>query len=423
LLALLVWNLAVYALLVAHAVQRRAASHARRRALAAGQGAGVATRLGAWGGAPGGPADLSSWLARALNRMGRALPEGPAHTDARARAEALALRARFLSMWAAVGRPLYQARWTAVVHLAAALFTLAALGSWYARGLVFEYRASWQSTFLSAVSVHHLLAVVLGPASAVSGIALPSVDDLARLRATGPTIANPAGAGPAGENAARWIHLWALTLVAGVVVPRLALAVFAAGQARRLARALPVPLGDAYFQQLLRVLGGPATPVRVLPYSYHLSAAARAGLQTALEARFGAVELALSAALPLGAEDDLAPWLQAAASPAPPMGARQGEPAPVHVALFALTATPEREAQGAFVKALGAAVGGGLQVWVDESGFRQRFTGVPGELRRTQRRQAWQAMLDDVGAAVHFCDLGAGSAAEAMDAAPTQVPR
>jgi hypothetical protein len=436
LLALLVWNLVVYGLLVWHAVHRWATRHGRMLSSAsAGASAGESLDPRSGAARSGAPSDagldtawISGWSARWYARLVPA-----AHRTGRARADVLALRTRFLAGWAAVSRPLYQARWTAVLHGAAALFTLAALGSWYARGLVFEYRASWQSTFLSPPAVHHLLAVVLGPASAVSGIGLPTVDDLVRLRGPALMGATAAGASPAGENAARWIHLWALTLTAVVVLPRLLLAGFAAGRARRLARRLPVPLGDAYFQHLLRALGGAATPVQVLPYSYHLSPAARAGLQPALEARFGAVELALSEPLPLGAEDDLAPWLHTAGTGAAAMGTPKDAPkdlpkvtpASVHVALFALTATPEREAQGAFAKALNAAVGGGLQVWVDESGFRQRFTGAQGELRRAQRRQAWQAVLDDVGMAVHFCDLsiGAGAAADAQSAGPAQVPR
>jgi hypothetical protein len=60
----------------------------------------------------------------------------------------------------------------------------------YVRGLAFEYRATWESTFLDATTVHWLLAGLLAPGSMLTGIATPGAAHLESIRA------------PASENAA-----------------------------------------------------------------------------------------------------------------------------------------------------------------------------------------------------------------------------
>jgi hypothetical protein len=347
LLALLVWNLVVYVVIVVSALRRH------RPAVAAGP--------------------LRRLLLHGAERLA-AFTTSPSRNSAPA-------FARFLLDWATLSRSLQGARLAAVLHAAAAVLALGALLSLYVRGLAFEYRAGWESTFLTPGSVHGLVAFVLGPASRWSGIALPGVDQIAALR----------GPGGTGENAARWIHLYAITLSAFVVLPRLALAAVAAWRARRLSRDFMLPLDGAYARRVLRAHGA-ALAVRVLPYSYHLSDDARPALREALETMFDqGVDPTLAEPVPQGSEEDLAAWW-----PTPP---------PVAVAaLFALTATPERETHGAFLRALAQAVPDAerLRVLVDESGFRRRFADPR---RLAQRRDAWRRMLHDQGHEALFVDL------------------
>ncbi|HEX6705308.1 MAG TPA: DUF2868 domain-containing protein, partial [Albitalea sp.] len=350
---LLAWNLLVYALVAASAARR---PKAPRR------------------GAP-----VAEGLARLADRL--AVLRGPqtAGLDA--------VRLRFGTDWTAVAHPLHAARAAATLHAAAAAFVLGALVSLYLRGLVFEYRAGWDSTFLAADQVHALLGAVLGPAALLSGLPLPDVDALARMRFS-------AGG---GENAATWIHLFAITLGGLVLLPRTLLSLQAARRAHALAAALPLPDDDPYLQRLLRARCERAVPVRVLPYSYHLDRGLLPGLQLALERRFGApVAMELADPVALGGEDELP------ASPPSPA---------VPVALFALTATPEEENHGAFVQALaqGAAGRQGLVVMVDESGFSRHFAGAEGQARALQRRGAWQRMLQDLGHTPVFVNLAAES--------------
>ena len=271
LLALLVWNIVVYVILALRRLIWRAPS----------QDGPVRRALGAL-------------LERGHRMAGAAVsPVGAA------------LLVRFARAWASRSHDLSMARVAATMHAAAAALVVGALCSLYLRGLALEYRAGWESTFLDAASVHALLTGVLGTAAHLSGIALPDVAQLAALRI---------GAGP-GENAARWIHLYAITLALVVILPRAVLALIAAARARRLAQQFPLPLDDDYFARLHRTWSGSPLAVQVLPYSYHLSAAQQAALRTAVQSHLGpTVDLTLLDTAPLGAEDDLARWI----GPAPP---------------------------------------------------------------------------------------------------------
>ena len=336
-LLLLVWNLVVFALLL----------------VAPGKG-------------------LSAWLARRIEAA-RMHFSGPA-----AAAPLTAARARFAAEWALATRGVQQPRVAAALHMAAALLALAVVVSMYVVGLAFDYRAGWDSTWLDAEAVQRLLATLLAPASWVSGIALPDAVELARLRFA---------EGSSGERAGRWIHLYAITLALFVIAPRLALAAWAAWRARQAATGLSLPLDEPYFRALLRDGPQRPRPVTVLPYSYTLGTAQQAGLAQALAAAIGpGAQPRLVPTLPLGAEDDLKRHLPSSLTPDV-------------AALFAASATPERETHGAFVRALAAALprGSQLAVLVDESGLRQHAgRAADTELRLTQRRAAWQRLLHDL---------------------------
>ncbi len=360
---LLAWNLAVYAALCIAALQRTESGAAR-----------------------GSPHRTAHWFMAVAERLAALVMRPRGGHD---RAGVAAVHAHFLVQWTVATRTLQQRRARALLHAAAALLTLGVVSSMYLRGLVFDYRAGWDSTFLDAAQVHALLAAVLGPASELSGIGLPDVPSLARLR----------WAESGGEGAARWIHLYALTLIGAVAVPRLLLTAWAALRARQAAQRLVLALDDPYFVRLQHAALAMPRPVTVLPYSYRLGAPQQAGLAAALADALGpGVQLRLAETLPLGAEDALP----------------QGLPtdlADTVVALFALTATPEREAHGAFLRALARLLPArcSLHVVVDESGFRLRFAAtVGGPARLLQRREAWQRLLREMSLpAPRFADLAA----------------
>lgn len=299
----------------------------------------------------------------------------------------------FRSRWAALTARLAQARTARTLHLGAALFAAGLIAGIYARALVIEYRAGWESTFLSAPAVHALLSSVLGPASAASGVPIPDVSGIAAMRWTGPDTG--------GVNAGPWIHLYTVTMAALVILPRLALAAWQGAKALRLARTLPVAgRDDFYVRRLLRASGGRAGAVRVTPYAYKPGEETRRRLASTLRSALGdSAEVRFDEAIDYGGEDG---WL-AAHPPAPDDD--------YHVLLFTLAATPEAENHGALARQIANTLrrdhpGTVLAAVVDESPFRAHFAGQVGlDDRVASRLAAWRAVLGEAGVTPLGIDL------------------
>ncbi len=123
------------------------------------------------------------------------------------------------------------ARGTTVMHWAAAALALGALLAMYWRGLVFDYQALWQSTFLSTQAAYQLVRIVLSPAAWLAGwfgsSPFPDLASFEQLRAPSTS----------GENAGRWIHWYAITVFLVVLLPRSLLALWSYRQAQNLKQA------------------------------------------------------------------------------------------------------------------------------------------------------------------------------------------
>ena len=337
--AVIAWNLAVYLVLLLPS--RRPG--ALRRALAA------------W---------VSRWRARVLRQAdgGRA-----------------AVAQAFAADWAVCSAPLQGARIAWTLHLGAAALALGVLAGMYLRGLVLDYRVGWESTFLDAAQVRTALTLGLAPALALSGRALPELGQ---------------------TSAAPWIHLYALQLGLLVLLPRLALALWAGRRARALQRDLPLPLHEPYFQRLLRQQRGGHTTLRVWPHARTPDARSSAALQALLQRVYGdGVTLQLQPTVAYGAEDEpLA---------VPDDGARR-------IVWCDLGATPEPESQGRLLRAL--APPGAARPWLllDEAAFVRRFGA--SSPRVEERRRAWRALADADAGGIVFADLQADDLRAAADA-------
>jgi len=319
---------------------------------------------------------------RSVLRVRRRLPR------ASTGGSAPALRS-FGKLWAARTSALTTWRTETVLHAGAAALALGLIAGMYLRGLVFDYRAVWESTFLSNEAAHALVGTVLGPASQLSGIGLPDLEGFAALRAMH-------GDAKPGAGAAAWIHLLALTLLLFVVLPRALLALWNAARTRLRARRFPMPLDEPYFQRLVRLQRGGAAHLQVWPYAFTPSPQATLALRALLAEAFGArVGLGMAPTIAYGGEDDGAPAV---------------DPATTHgLVLFDLNATPEAETHGRFIARVAAALpaGASIAVLVDEAAFRQRF-GALAE-RITQRKNAWRACCESLGLAAVFVDLDAAA--------------
>ena len=300
---------------------------------------------------------------------------------------------RFAALWLERSRGLATRRAETLLHVAAAALALGLIAGLYLRGLVFDYRAGWQSTFLTPEAAHAIVSTVLAPASQLSGIALPDVAAFAAMRAVD-------GQAAGGAPAAAWIHLLALTLVLVVVLPRALLALVAQARARWRASRFPLPLEQPYYQRLARLQRGGAAQVVVFPYGGAVSPQAALGLRALLADAFGPrVALDVAPGIAFGAEDE--------APLAVPAGTSHA------IALFDLSATPESENQGRFLRRLAAALpaGAALAVLLDETQFARRFAGLGDRL--AQRREAWRLWGEAHGCVPLALPLEAPAAADA----------
>ena len=275
---------------------------------------------------------------------------------------------QFAAEWLRLSAPLMQARLSRVIHLSAALFALGAIGSLALRGLFTQYRAGWESTFLSAEQVHTLLHALFTPAMALFSLPGFSLTDVQALR-------DNASSSP--DTGAQWVVLYAATLFLMVVLPRLALAAMSWMWERRLRQHLPVDLTQPYFRKLTAHMEGAATAwIQVFPYSFAIDAAHQQGLSQLTKAHWGDNTQVQCQASTAYGDDAALPSNDADAPPA------------LTVALFNLSATPERENHGEFLDQLALAHGRILALWVDESAYVQRVGQQAGGAARVSERVA-----------------------------------
>lgn len=240
--------------------------------------------------------------------------------------------ARFYARWHVLTAALSAQRGRRVLHLCAALWGAGVAVSLFTRGLVVQYQVGWESTFLGEAQVHAILSVLFMPVVALFSHAPFTVDEVARLRfgagdgAIGGAVVGAVVGAAAG---ARWVTLYASLLLLVVVVPRLVLAALAFGRERVLAREVAIDLAEPYFQRLIAAL----CPARVQLCVYADRHEDRAALLRVLlrdaEEGEGAIRIAIGT--PGGdmlciAEMPDAPEISAGAS-ARWLAARDGSPA------------------------------------------------------------------------------------------------
>jgi hypothetical protein len=399
------WNLLVYAAIGVSAI------------------AGVLTRPPSKGGVVAGPARSVRAGPRAwIDSLYRLLPRLWERGVRNAGGGPLS---RCALTWSQRSMPLNSARAALLLHLGAAALAVGVVASLYLHGLVLDYRAGWQSTFLEADTVHAVLSTLLAPASHATGIAVPELSALSAARVS-PGV-------PAHAPAAPWLHLYAATLGLLVVGPRLVLALLAAWRVRQRSRQWPLALGDPYFARLVRQGLQGDTTVAVLPHAAPVHPQVAASLRALLSQSLGErVQLHLSEPVPYGDEDS-----PDADGRAPPAGTS------LRLALFDLGTTPEEEVHGRMLDSLAsldaldtldAQSSQSLQtpqtpgpgappvlVLVDESTLAQRLSAQPERL--DARRRLWADLAAQHGLRMLSLDLHhpPAGAEKAFDAALTRA--
>lgn len=287
----------------------------------------------------------------------------------------------FEKRWSRLSAPVTAARLKSILHLAAFVLAASAIGGMYVRGLANEYRAVWESTFLTdSTSLRGILQVVLGPAASLGGQSLPTPTELDAIR----------GADAAGENAARWIHWYALTIALFVLVPRGILAILWRMRSAALARSLPYrETAPRYFARLLATSSGSARTVALMPYALDPDEPTKSGLVRRLEDEFGAaVEPVWLPIVAFGEEEGFA--------------LAPGSAAAEIVPVFSFAATPEREAHLAVYRTLlGLAPHPVRFILLEATAFdRKSRDFADAANRRAAREEAWKRLFADEGAAL-----------------------
>jgi hypothetical protein len=156
---------------------------------------------------------------------------------------------RFSHHWLSVAGALVVARWRRLLHLGSVFVATGAVAGMYFRGLFQGYRVVWDSTFIvEQESVATFIRVLFGPSLWISnlfGLGLANEISVARLLT------------PEGDEADGWIHLFAISVLVAVIVPRLALAAWQSSRIDRLSRNIGLPL-DRYYGEVIE------GPIRLL---------------------------------------------------------------------------------------------------------------------------------------------------------------
>lgn len=290
-------------------------------------------------------------------RVERAGGEGPA-----------AGLGHFTARWTKAAGSVFTKRTAGWLHLGAAALGIGAVVAMYSEGMLNDYQATWESTFLSAESVHGLLSVALAPSTWVPGLALPDSAGIEAIRS------------PGSEGAAAWIHRYSLSAALVVIIPRLLLALLAFLGAKRAAGAIAVrPVAPRYFKNLLDERRGVKSVARILPHRLSLESPDRDRLRASLHRHWGtSVWLDFLETVAFGDEEEF--------------DQRAGELADSHyvVAAAALSSTPEEESQGVLLSAISrlAPTDAEVVLWLEDGGFSERF----GAERAAQRRAEWNKL-------------------------------
>lgn len=292
---------------------------------------------------------------------------------------------RFGEEWSRLSMPLSSARFRRTMHLAAAALAAGAILSLYARGLLTEYRAGWESTFLDAAQVHAILGTLFAPATTLFGIQGFTLADVQALQTP-----QSAAASTSAADGARWVHLYAATLLLFVVLPRALLALAAGWKAGRLARRFPIDLGQPYFRKLTAHLGrSEASILRIFPYSFTVDETRDRNLAAIAQMLIGDQSRVMLR--PSTGYGEL------------PQDTAADKDIALTAALFNMNATPEKENHGAFLAALarGGAGSAGASAppflaLIDESSYLDRLGGqAGGEQRLRERAALW----------LQFCEM------------------
>lgn len=224
---LIVWNLVSYVRMLGPRLRHRsAAASAGSRSSGSGATAAATEAL------PG-----RSWFGHFYARWVRRRIERLLGHSTRFNAPLASGLRRFVADWWYIAQPLFQTRARRLLHLSAVSLALGLVAAYYLRAFVLRSAAGWEGgRVIGPETAHALLSMLYGPASLLSGIHIPTTEEIAKLRWSAPSLAG------VGEPAI-WVHLIAVTAGLYVVLPRLLAASWSTLSLWRLSRQFTLPPG------------------------------------------------------------------------------------------------------------------------------------------------------------------------------------
>ncbi len=254
----------------------------------------------------------------------------------------------------------------ASVHLSAVTTTVGLMIGMYLQGVAFEYRAGWSSTFLEADTLRIMLVLILGPAAWITGIGIPNVEVLRSLAWS---------AGTDGEIATAWIHLYAVTCILVVVLPRLILTLWSLGTARRREWELQAVASNVEEYPTPNMSPPHFERICVIPFNHLDVSRCRRMFDGVIDDR---------QSVPYEKIDEYFDMF------------KPNESSALYVAAFDLAATPEAEVHGRVIDRLKQAAGTcETKVCLDTNAYAERFAGYPE--RVGERKKSWSDFLASYG--------------------------
>ena len=240
---------------------------------------------------PAGP--QSAWSDKATRWLAT-LPSQIAELPGPGMRESLLARFR-VHWWRAAGR-LESLRLQQVLHIAAAAWAVGVALSIAGGGFVREYRVGWESLWLDADGVRAVLNLLFAPVRLLLPVEGFTVDELRRLH-------SDSGVPVDREQARKWVMLYLGLLFLMVVLPRTALAAWAARRRQALAREVRIDLADPYFAAILSRMN-PAVTVGIVGAPTSMEELVRTVLQQASRSPGDAMQGAVHSILLRTSHDD-----------------------------------------------------------------------------------------------------------------------
>jgi len=294
-------------------------------------------------------------------------------------------RIAFENQWTKFLFPLWSAKLKSFLHIAALVLAGGAIAGMYYKGLSKEYLVVWDSTFIKdGATLRPFLNMVLGPASSIFGDPLPSAAELDQLHRD-----------PVGENAAKWIHWYAVTIAIYVLIPRAFLAGVWHFKAARTARNVPFrSASPRYFERLISISSGKSLPITVLSYAHKPGEEIRRKAHLETENLFNQpIALHWETPITFGEEEKLE------------LGTSDEE----HriMLLFNFSATPERDTHlTLFHSLLKFQPTDRCHILLDAQAFDEKSAAFSdGDKRRDERLQAWETLFSGEDCDIHVISV------------------